>query len=403
MPTTTLIALQVALFAPHGVQDDPPSDASTGEFTRAMIIGDKDVSQSVALGDLDGDGDLDAFVANQYITPSSAIWINEGSADFPRRNEPVPTPNCSAVTLGDLDGDGDLDAWIANRVDMAPDTVWMNDGSGGFTNSGQRLGRSVSMKAALGDVDGDGDLDAFVANSRWNSGSNSLWLNDGTGRYTNSGRTLGDNNSFFVALGDLDGDGDLDAWVANLGEPNRVWLNDGAGVFTDSGQTLGAAKSKSVALGDLDGDGDLDAWVANSSFGENPSRVWLNDGSGTYVDSGQALGPEDLSRQVALGDIDGDGDLDAFVGCMGTKPNKVWVNDGSAIFTDSGQKIGENNTYDVALGDLDGDGRLDVWAANCALPDSGQPNYVWLNGLPANGAPVSKPEDPPSAGHPDPN
>ena len=403
MPTTPLIALQVALFAPHGVPDDPPSDASTGEFTRAMIIGDNDVSQSVALGDLDGDEDLDAFVANQYITPSSAIWINGGSADFTRRNEPVPTPNCSAVSLGDLDGDGDLDAWIANRVNMAPDTIWMNDGSGVFTNSGQRLGHSVSMNAALGDVDGDGDLDAFVANSRWESGSNSLWLNDGTGRFTNSGQSLGDNNSFFVALGDLDDDGDLDAWVANLGEPNRVWLNDGTGVFTDSGQTLGAAKSKSVALGDLDGDGDLDAWVANSSFGENPSRVWLNDGSGTYVDSGQALGPEDLSKQVALGDLDGDGDLDAFVGCQGTRPNKVWVNDGSAMFTDSGQKLGENNTSGVAIGDLDGDGRLDVWAANCTLPSSGQPNYVWLNGLPANGATPSKSEDPPSAGHPEPN
>ena len=44
--------------------------------------------------------------------------------------------------------------------------------------------------------------------------------------YVDSGQALGDRNSFSVALGDLDGDGDLDAWIANLGEPNTVWLND---------------------------------------------------------------------------------------------------------------------------------------------------------------------------------
>ena len=60
-------------------------------------------------------------------------------------------------------------------------------------------------------------------------------------------------------------------------------------------------------------DGDLDAWVANSSFGENPSHVWLNDGAGVFTDSGQALGPEALSRTAVLGDLDQDGDLDAFI------------------------------------------------------------------------------------------
>ena len=132
-----------------------------------------------------------------------------------------------------------------------------------FTNSGQTLGNSNSISVALGDLDGDGDLDAMVANG-FQQRPNTVWTNDGTGTFTNSGQALGNNTSISVALGDLDGDGDLDAMVANYGQPNTVWTNDGTGTFTNSGQALGNSNSLSVALGDLDGDGDLDAMVGNN-------------------------------------------------------------------------------------------------------------------------------------------
>ena len=77
-------------------------------------------------------------------------------------------------------------------------------------------------------------------------------------------------------------------------QPNRVWINDGLGNFTDSSQALGNSYSYSVALGDLDGDGDLDAWVANGSNQAN--RVWINDGLGNFADSGQALGSSNSLR-----------------------------------------------------------------------------------------------------------
>ena len=98
-----------------------------------------------------------------------------------------------------------------------------------------------------------------------------------TFEFQDSGQALGNGNSYSVALGDFDGDGDLDAMVANGNQPNTVWLNDGNGTLIDSGQALGNSYSISVALGDLDGDGDLDAMVAND-FGQ-PNTVWINDAS----------------------------------------------------------------------------------------------------------------------------
>ena len=216
------------------------------------------------------------------------------------------------ITLGDLDNDGDLDAFVANHVGQ-PNRVWINDGSGAFSDSGQLLGNSFSLDVALGDVDGDGDLDAYVAN--YSGQPNRVWLNDGLANFTSNGQSLGSFYSIDVSLADLDGDDDLDAFIVNqggAGQPYRIWKNDGLGNFTDSGQALGNSESYGASLGDLDGDGDVDAFIANYGTSGEANRVWLNDGLGYFSDSGQALG-NSRSFAATLGDLDGDGDLDAFV------------------------------------------------------------------------------------------
>ena len=86
---------------------------------------------------------------------------------------------------------------------------------------------------ALGDLDGDGDLDALVANCC--SQAETVWRNDGTGSFSAHPTTpsFGAGDSYGVALGDLDGDGDLDAVVANfIGEAETVWRNNGTGSFS---------------------------------------------------------------------------------------------------------------------------------------------------------------------------
>jgi hypothetical protein len=88
------------------------------------------------------------------------------------------------------------------------------------------FGAGETLSITLGDLDGDGDLDAVMANG--GNVSNTVLLNDGSGLFVQmSDRTLGVGHSFDIALGDLDGDGDLDAVLANfIDEPNTVWLNE---------------------------------------------------------------------------------------------------------------------------------------------------------------------------------
>ncbi|MAE65991.1 MAG: hypothetical protein CMJ18_17100, partial [Phycisphaeraceae bacterium] len=239
-------------------------------------------------------------------------------------------------------------------------------GAGDFVPGPNELGSHFSEKVAVGDLDGDGDVDAFVVHRNQ---ANRVWINDGAGGFTDSNQLLGNHFSLGVALGDVDGDGDLDAFTANFFQGNRVWINDGSGGFNDSGQSLGLHISVGVALGDVDGDGDLDAFVANRNQG---NRVWFNDGAGVFSDSAQELGFF-TSETVALGDLDRDGDLDAFVGNR-VQGGRIWLNDGAGQFSENGQIQGAAESAAVALGDLDGDGDLDAVVAN-----DDQPNRVWIN------------------------
>jgi hypothetical protein len=372
-PTETASPTETVTPIPTG--SEPTAEAVTFTDSR-QELGDGR-STDVALGDLDGDGDLDALVGNEG---RAQVWLNDGQAGFSLRQDlAIRSGWKMGLDLGDLDGDGDLDAFIV--VATGPGQLLLNQGgaqggtAGFFVDSGQQLTApsGLGFDLDLGDVDGDGDLDAYVAYER----ANLVWLNDGQGVFQDSGQRLGEAITADVALADLDGDGDLDALAGGWDEPARVWLNDGQGTFADSGHILTAAAVHihGLDVGDLDRDGDLDAFLALASG--HPNQVWFNGGQGVFSDSGQQLRSA-LGHAVVLGDLDGDGDLDAFVANAASSagaPNTVWLNDGRGTFSDSGLRLGNEVSYGLDLGDLDGDGDLDAFAAN-----NSSPNAVWLNG-----------------------
>jgi hypothetical protein len=146
--------------------------------------------------------------------------------------------------------------------------------------------------------------------------------------FIDSVQELGNSTTFSVASADLDEDGDLDAFITN-GDysgsiPSTVWINDGKGRLIDSGQKLDTTKFARVELGDFNGDNHIDVFISNV---QKPNQIWLNDGSGNFVDSGLRLSGDARTAGCAVGDLDGDGDLDVFVAVVRGGANEVWFNE----------------------------------------------------------------------------
>ena len=176
----------------------------------------------------------------------------------------------------------------------------------------------------MGDTDNDGDVDLIFGKSSFFNN----WANNGGLDFGQTSGGSGFNNLSGMDIGDVDGDGSLDIVTGGFFEngSSRVFLNNGSAEYSLA-QTLPMIANtwaSDVILGDLDGDGDLDLIVPDSAFGALTS--WLNDGAGTFSDSGQSLGSSD-TLSVALGDVDGDGDLDLITGVGLSSANKVWLNE----------------------------------------------------------------------------
>lgn len=155
-----------------------------------------------------------------------------------------------------------------------------------------------------------------------------------------------------------------------------------------------------AAAGDVDGDGDLDIFLVGGD--EHPNRLYLNNGSGSFSDHAVAAGVA-FTRSAtenhphsgpALADLDGDGDLDLFLGGLAGAPSKVFRNDGSGSFSDVTVGSGLDgmtsiNSISSAFGDYDLDGDLDLALAHWGTPRSaanpGETETLWRNDSDASG------------------
>ncbi|MCI0634835.1 MAG: VCBS repeat-containing protein, partial [Actinobacteria bacterium] len=280
-----------------------------------------------------------------------------------------------AFAVGDVDGDG-LPDIVAARYQL--DGLQLGRGKGRFVDvSATHLPPLAenTLAVALGDLDADGDPDLVMGNVGGGGAPapNRVYLNDGTGRFADvtsthlSGANL--ELTFGVALGDVDGDGDPDLVFANRPSPSglgrsQLFLNDGTGPFVEVTSThlpAGSYSTAEILLVDVDGDGDRDMAIANE-FGSD--LLYLNDGSGHFSDASSRMPSSFGSFDIAAADVDGDGDADLVKAVNG--PNQLLLNDGRGFFDDASFRLPASSqlTRDVELVDADGDGDVDVLFGN---------------------------------------
>ena len=360
------------------------SENPFANVTGLNITDDDDETRSIALGDMDGDGDLDVVTGNW--NQPNRVYMNNGTEDpfanVTGQNITDDGDNTESIALGDMDDDGDLDVVAGNsRINR----LYLNNGAENpFTGHNITDDPNITHAIAVGDVDGDGNLDVVAGNF---GQINRLYLNNGTedpfANVTGLNITADDHSTRAIALGDMNGDGRLDVVVGNRNEPNRVYLNNGTenpfanidGINIADDDNI----ARAIALGDMDGDGDLDVSTATV----RTNRLYLNNSSENPFINADRLNitnDEDDTLAIAIGDMDGDGDLDVVTAEEGA-PNRLYLNNGTSDpFADvTGSNITDDphNTQSIALGDVNGDGHLDVVAGNSA--EEGAPNRLYLN------------------------
>jgi len=367
------------------------------------------------LADIDGDGDFDIVMANGggpfgpgnqedavvYLNDSKGSFLNVTSASFSGAPSQV-----RQVAVGDIDGDGDIDIYQPGAYGSDDDKLWVQTAPRVFADQAAALlpasTKSRAGAAHLGDLDRDGDLDLVVAD--WgDAGANSvsrliLYSNDGHGRFTLT-ETQSDappaTARFPATISaspdspdygarptdldfvDVDGDFDLDILVNHRQGKSRIFLNDGHGYFADGASNVNYAPKRGPYANnqeacDLDEDGDLDLVLDNAGLapdgtpaGMNVTQLLLNDGHGVFVDRTAArIAGEPAAQDGAAkcADVNGDGHYDIVVGSRTHTSEKVLLNDGAGNFTYAADALPQFSDITLALelGDLNGDGKLDL-------------------------------------------
>lgn len=244
------------------------NDRSGGFSSRIIIQADSDITRTVKLADLDKNNTLDLYAGNADV---NKVYINDGLGSFsPGADIGVNLDDTWALQFADFNMSGSDDMLAGNPVGTL--CLHVNNGAGALStcNSVALPGES-GRNIAIGDVDGDSDTDIIFEN---NANSSQLYLNDGTGLFVyTSTITSGTGFISAAALGDLDGDNDIDYIAGTTGMPigsgiqfPHIHLNDGLGSFDVGVQfSSNGDDTTSIALGDIDGDGDLDIVMGKST------------------------------------------------------------------------------------------------------------------------------------------
>lgn len=287
-----------------------------------------------------------------------------------RRFQPHPqdsfhyTAGILTFAQGDIDGDTDIDIVGVDFYNAggASSQLWLNDGTGYFSET-LALPDAINSATSvlLVDLDSDDDLDMIVG--RTEEQPELLAFNDGSGAFDRI-TEIDIGFTFHVIAADFNGDEHPDILAINEPDPDpfdpqptdareRLWLNNGAGVFAEAGR-MEFGNWADAFPGDIDGDQDLDLLVSNTSN----AAVWRNDGAGRFS-AAQQFPPEQGQVQAA-GDFDGDGDIDTLGFPAQGEGLVLGRNNGAGVFAFERQALAGVQGGLLHIGDMDRDGDLDA-------------------------------------------
>jgi hypothetical protein len=314
-----------------------------------------------AATDLDNDDYLDLATVNED-SWDIRVFLNagDGSGTF---LEPFLTPEpigqqASPNEQADFDNDGDTDLVVSATT---TEDVWILLGQGDGTFGPPQSIDTGSEPHGVVALDVDGDADWDVVNAAVGSSDLALLINDGNGVFGLPAFFEGGvDGEYGLTTADMNSDGIIDLVVAaRNGQEMNVMLGDGDGTFT---QAMPVAQSSGglswvVVTGDVDGDGDMDAAVANSVSGNGAILRGNDDGT---LDAPEIYNVGSHLPSVDLGDMDGDDDLDMVLSSYGGGFWNMYTNDGLGNFTFDQDFSAVSNPSCSILYDADNDGDLDM-------------------------------------------
>ena len=340
------------------------------EVTDSARVGDAGYGMGVAVADYDNDGDADIYVSN---FGPKVLYRNNGDGTFTDVTKQAGVADGDKVGAGvvflDIDGDGELDLYVANYVKFSfethvprfregypeyagpkdypaePHTLFRNNGDGTFTDISRESGiaehAGTGMGVVAADYDNDGRPDIFALND---VSRNFFWRNDGAGRFEEVAVSIGaaynvygdSLGSMGVDCGDYDNDGWLDFFQTSYeGELPVLFRNLGGGLLEDVTLKTGAGAGSlphvkwGCAFADLDNDGHKDIFYVcghlqdnielyrDNAFYRAPPILLRNTGDGKFVNVSEAAGDgmrvKGVGRGAAVDDLDGDGRLDVVI------------------------------------------------------------------------------------------
>jgi hypothetical protein len=352
---------------------------------------------AVQLADLDGDGDLDVVVPQEFLP--NKLLRNDGNrfVDVSNLLPPLdpaklaggpPGHDSEDVAVADFNGDGRLDLIFVSEDDgklgrKDVHEYYRSNAEGGYERMLGALPDSEANTVAHADLNGDRASDLFIGGA----GQDRLLINDGAGgfrdetseRLPREAATAQD-----AEFLDIDRDGDLDL-VLGLEGGQAIWINRGGGRFVDESSTrlppsTELVETRRVVAHDIDADGDLDLYFANVGWmGRAPQdRLLRNDGAGKFEDITAAWLPEesDTTLDALFVDLEGDGSVELVRGNMGSLT--IWAREGDRFVPATDRYI----TFPIAaqilalaVADLDGDGLKDLYIACLAGPNKDPKSY----------------------------